>query len=70
MTIWLELNCGKCSTINWLCAGDPQDISGVDPEGFICWSCKSHNIIDQDGEMVIIDRSDHDCSCDNGLQST
>jgi transcription elongation factor Elf1 len=37
--MWYESNCPECGKQNWVCDGDPSDLSGMDIEGLKCWNC-------------------------------
>lgn len=45
--IWTKCNCNLCHENNWVYLGDPEDCTLPDVEGFVCWSCKHKNIIDE-----------------------
>ncbi len=36
---WYKEFCPKCDTYNWICDGDPTDLSGMDVEGLKCRKC-------------------------------
>ena len=38
-SVWYEFGCPDCDKTNWVCDGDPSDMSGVDIEAIKCWNC-------------------------------
>lgn len=40
ITTVLKITCPGCGAVNYLSAGDPNDLTGFDPEGLRCRQCK------------------------------
>ncbi len=40
---WLRIFCPHCDKPNWVCEGNVEDLTGMDPDGFTCWKC--HNAV-------------------------
>lgn len=38
---WLRIFCPHCDRPNWVCEGNVEDLTGISPEGFVCWKCSS-----------------------------
>lgn len=36
---YVQVECPECSKQNWVCGGDPDDVSGEDPYIIKCWDC-------------------------------
>lgn len=60
MRQWIQTSCWKCREENLVDNGDASDLTGVDVEGFVCWSCKSNNAFDDEGNGVETDEEQFD----------
>ncbi len=45
---WFKAWCPKCKAANWVCDGDPSDVTGVDIEAIKCWKCNHSWWLDED----------------------
>jgi hypothetical protein len=63
-----KVNCCHCDAPSYINYGDMNDDCGVDPEGFICWRCKGHTVIDMMGELEKVNDHGKDCDCDVGFK--
>lgn len=47
MENWIKTVCPKCKRNNWVCSGDPEDLTIQDPEIIICHNCDHKFLIDR-----------------------
>lgn len=50
--VWFKIWCPKCEKPNWVCDGDPTDLTGVDIEAIKCWKCSHSWWLDDDPIMM------------------
>ena len=46
---WAKEYCPHCQAANWLCLGDPSDMTIPDIEVCRCWSCEKRFFLDEEG---------------------
>ena len=46
--------CEACHATNYVDLGDMEDVTGVDYEGFQCWSCNKQNLFEGWEDMLAV----------------
>lgn len=60
--VWYADNCSNCGARNWVCGGDPQNVTGYGPDGVRCWKCGHCWSLHDDADMEAGD----DLHCEDG----
>lgn len=48
--MWMSDHCPKCRSRNFVCNGDPSDMTVMDVTGIQCWGCGHQWSLDEDSD--------------------
>ena len=62
--VWFKTWCPECKVVNWVCDGDPSDLTGVDIDAIKCWKCSQSWWLDEHNEFDLWpeDSTPEDCA--------
>ncbi len=66
METWYKIRCG-CGAVNWICGGDPRDITGYDVDVYQCWKCNKCNMVDDECDEKMT-KKQMEAIADDGLK--
>lgn len=65
---WYRMPCPECSEINWHCAGNLEDITGIDADAIKCHACKKVFFL-ADPEDMMLDEDPNEWYIEDGAAS-